>query len=335
MNKQEFFRQVLQGKGNSPRDEATAFAPSNIALAKYWGKRDVELNLPCNSSISISLGGLGTSTTLQKSSRDRVVLNGEEIPLDKPFAAKVINFLDYFRANLGNTAIEVITENNIPTAAGLASSASGFAALTLAANDFWNLDLESNTLSAIARIGSGSAARSFWQGFVKWKRGEKNDGTDSYAELLDISENSPSRKLRLALVKIDDKAKKNPSRDAMIHTARTSPYFSAWIETAELELTKIEAAITNGNLRKLLQLAEENALAMHAAMLAARPSLLYLQSETITAMRKVWDLRESAAEIFFTIDAGPNLKLLFEENSDTREIIEKNFHSAIFVNPFE
>ncbi|MBR1374950.1 MAG: diphosphomevalonate decarboxylase [Cardiobacteriaceae bacterium] len=334
MNKQEFFRQILRGKANSPRDNATAFAPSNIALAKYWGKRDTELNLPCNSSISISLGSLGTKTTLRASNQDRVVLNGEEIPLDKPFAAKIINFLDYFRANLWQGAMEVITENNIPTAAGLASSASGFAALTLAANDFWNLDLDTKTLSAIARIGSGSAARSFWQGFVKWQRGKNPDGLDSYAEPLALAENSPSRNLRLALVKIDEKAKKNPSRDAMIHSAKTSPYFSAWIATAEIELHKIEAAITSGNIQELLQLAESNALAMHAVMLASRPSLLYLQAESIVAIKKVWDLREHGAEIFFTIDAGPNLKLLFEENADTRAIIENNFPSAIFVNPF-
>ena len=115
--------------------QAEAFAPSNIALCKYWGKRETELNLPINGSLSISLGDLGSKTTLSEADVDQVWLNGERLDNDSSFATKVIAFLNLFRRDL-EQPVKVETVNNIPTAAGLASSASGFAALTLAINDF-------------------------------------------------------------------------------------------------------------------------------------------------------------------------------------------------------
>ena len=318
---------------SSPKEQAQAFAPSNIALSKYWGKRDSELNLPVNSSISISLGELGTHTQIRASSRDCVILNGEEIAPDASFARKIWQFLGYFRDICGAGNLEIQTTNNIPTAAGLASSASGFAALTLAANDFWNLSLTERELSVLARIGSGSAARSLWHGFVKWQRGKMGTGLDSYGEAMrEVHANS--KNLRLALLKVDTKAKKHSSRNAMLHCAQTSPYFPAWVETADRDLSLIESAIATGNLLQIMQIAEYNALAMHAAILTSRPSIAYLQPRSWELIEQIWQLREQNHPLYFTIDAGANIKLLYPADAGMEIIIAENFPDAVLVNPF-
>ncbi|MEM7295796.1 MAG: diphosphomevalonate decarboxylase, partial [Pseudomonadota bacterium] len=149
---------------------AEVFAPSNIALSKYWGKRDFGLNLPLNSSVSISLGRLGTLTRVAPAEVDQVVFQGEMLAPDAPFARKIRAFVDLFRG-CGGPALRIETENTIPTAAGLASSASGFAALTLALDQAFGTMLPKEALSMLARLGSGSAARSIWHGFVHWDRG--------------------------------------------------------------------------------------------------------------------------------------------------------------------
>ena len=123
-----FIKNILAGMEMRLKDEGTAFAPANIALCKYWGKRDASLNLPVNSSLSVSLGHLGAHTRIRPSVREAVYLNGQAVPLEDPFALRIIDFLQPFREPLGGIRLEVRTENNIPTAAGLASSASGFAA---------------------------------------------------------------------------------------------------------------------------------------------------------------------------------------------------------------
>ena len=315
------------------KEQAQAFAPSNIALSKYWGKRDSELNLPCNSSISISLGELGTHTQIKASNKDCVILNGEEISPDSSFARKIWQFVGYFRDICGAEKLEIQTTNNIPTAAGLASSASGFAALTLAANDFWNLSLSDRELSVLARLGSGSAARSLWHGFVKWHRGKISTGLDSYgAPLSQVHENA--KKLRLALLKVDTQAKKHSSRDAMLHCAQTSPYFSAWTEAADKDLSEIESAIATGNLSQMLEIAEYNALAMHAAILSSRASVSYLQPRSWELIEQIWQLREQNFPVYFTIDAGPNLKLLYPSDAALEQTITRNFPDALLVNPF-
>ena len=156
----------------SLRQLAAAYAPSNIALAKYWGKRDYVLNLPLNSSLSISLADWGSHTQIfpAETACDEVWLNGVSLPLDSVFAQKIISFLNFFRREQ-MLPLRVETVNTLPTAAGLASSASGFAALTLALDKAFNLQLPHSVLSMLARFGSGSATRSLWHGFVRWDRG--------------------------------------------------------------------------------------------------------------------------------------------------------------------
>ena len=142
-----------------PAATGEAYAPANIALAKYWGKRDRALNLPVNGSLSISLGDLGTHTTVRAANRDRITLNGSDAAPDSALHRRTFAFIDLWRRGDAQP-LHIETRNTIPTAAGLASSASGFAALTMALARYWQLNLADSALSAIARLGSGSAVSS-------------------------------------------------------------------------------------------------------------------------------------------------------------------------------
>ena len=219
--------------------------------------------------------------------------------------------------------------NTIPTAAGLASSASGFAALARALARYWQLDLPEGDLSALARLGSGSAARSLWHGFVKWERGTRDDGRDSIAAPIA----SDWQELRIALVEIDSGAKKTASGDGMNHTTATSPLYAAWPATAQADLAAIEAAIHARDFSALGSVAEANALAMHATMLAARPALCYLQAQTLTTLHRLWQARADGLEIYATIDAGPNVKILCRARDEAA--VRAIFPQALWVNPFQ
>ncbi|WP_366915915.1 diphosphomevalonate decarboxylase [uncultured Neptuniibacter sp.] len=287
---------------------AEAFAPSNIALCKYWGKRDAELNLPVNGSLSISLGSLGTRTEITESDTgtDQVFLNGKAVVQDNPFARKVVAFISLFRREL-DQPVCIKTENNIPTAAGLASSASGFAALMLALNDFYHLGLSHDRLSAFARMGSGSASRSIYQGFVEWHKGNRADGMDSFAEPINIT--WPG--FRVGLLKVATGAKKIDSRSGMQRTVDTAALYEQWPKQAEQDLQTIKRALADQDFELLGQTAEHNALSMHATMIASWPPLLYWQPESVAAMQRVWELRSLGVPLYLTMDAGPNLKLLY------------------------
>ena len=294
-------------------ERGEAFAPSNIALCKYWGKRDRELNLPINASLSVSLAHLGSHTIVTESDTgvDRVVLNGIEQSDDSKFARKVVEFVSLFRGDLQQPVL-VNTENNIPTAAGLASSASGFAALMLALNQFYNLNLTDTELSACARMGSGSASRSIFTGFVEWQMGHRDDGMDSHAIVLD----KPWPDLRIGLVKVTTAEKKVDSRAGMQRTVESAHLYQSWPLQAAADLEKLHLAIGQQDFMLLGETAEQNALSMHATMIASWPPLLYWQPESVAAMHKIWDLRAQGLQVYFTMDAGPNIKLLFQQQDE-------------------
>jgi len=306
----------------------TAFAPVNIALCKYWGKRDPELNLPTASSLSISLGQLGSEVTLApRQGRDRFTLNGRLLDPECVFARRASAFFDLFRPHK-KLFLEVEARNTIPTAAGLASSASGFAALTLALNELLGWKLDRRKLSIIARLGSGSACRSLFTGFVEWRAGKAADGMDSFAAPL--AARWPD--LRVGLVVISAKEKAIGSREAMQHTRATSPLYAAWPETVARDLAALKDAIRRRDFTLLGETAETNAMAMHATMLAARPAIVYCLPETLEAMQAVRALRAEGCEVYFTMDAGPNLKLLFRKH-DLRCVV-KGFTDLQVVAPF-
>ncbi len=305
MNKSDIIRQLLAGRSREPGAQGAAYAPANIALCKYWGKRDEELNLPVTSSLSLSLGSLGAHTEVSAcDGPDRVQLDGRELPPDSPFAKRLSAYLDLFRENHG---FDVRTESSVPVAAGLASSASGFAALVLALNDLYGWELDRTALSILARLGSGSACRSIFQGFVEWHAGSRPDGMDSYAEPLQAE--WPD--LRLGLLELSTAEKAVGSRAGMKNTVETSALYSAWPEKVADDLLDLHTAIKERDFERLGRAAESNALSMHATMFSAWPPLCYWLPESVHAMRAIWRLRNDGLPLYFTMDAGPNLKLLF------------------------
>jgi diphosphomevalonate decarboxylase len=288
----------------------TAIAGTNIALVKYWGKRDAALNLPATGSLSLTLKELGTRTTVRFGARygreDRVRLDGRDA--DDHTCARVIAMLDLVRRAAGTDApAEVVTENSVPTAAGLASSASGFAALALAASRAAGLTLPPAELSALARRGSGSAARSVLGGFVEMMPGERDDGSDAIAVALPEGDGWA---VRMVLAVTAEGPKAVGSREAMDRTARTSPFYRGWLEAVAGDLAEARTAIRERDLPRLGAVAERSALRMHGAAMGADPAVLYWTPATLAALETVAALRERGVPAYFTIDAGPHVKVL-------------------------
>jgi diphosphomevalonate decarboxylase len=308
---------------------AQAFAPTNIALCKYWGKRDQELNLPINSSLSVSLAGKGTVTALNviADTQDLVSFNGKPVEPGLKFSRRIVEFLDLFRG-LPAVRFHVDSSANIPLAAGLASSASGFAALVLALDQLYGWQLSQSELSILARLGSGSACRSLWNGFVEWQVGTQADGMDSRGSRL--PEVWPEFCVGLLLLNTAEKALS--SREAMERTKATSALYSLWPAKVSADLPVIKEAIVARDFPLLGKTAESNALTMHAMMLSAWPPISYFLPETIAAMQKIWQLRQDGLPLYFTQDAGPNLKLLFlQKDSDS---VRSCFTNLEVLQPF-
>lgn len=327
--KAQTVKKILNSSDFDLKEMGSAFAPSNIALCKYWGKRNKTLNLPVNSSLSISLGSLGSATEIKLSTHhyDELFLNNERVDPESTFYRRVIDFIDLIRPSR-DLNLKVYTFNSIPTAAGLASSASGFAALTMALNDFFGFNLSRKNMSILARMGSGSAARSLYEGFVRWNRGYSENGLDSYAEPLSETWES----LRVGIVEVTDTPKKVNSRQGMNQTTETSMLYRNWADQAESDLKKIELAIKDNNFQLLGETAEHNACTMHATMISSFPPLLYWLPQTVAVIHKVHQLRAEGLPVYFTIDAGPNVKLLFEATYE--EDLKQHFASLNIIKPF-
>lgn len=290
----------------------TARAGTNIALVKYWGKRDAALNLPAAGSLSLTLADFGSETTVRfavdagEGGRDRVTLGGAAA--DTKFAGRVQCFLDLVRARAGlSLRADVATANTVPTAAGLASSAAGFAALALAASRAAGLRLAPAALSELARRGSGSAARSIVGGFAEMDAGRKADGSDAIAHQV-LHERAWDLRLCVAITAQGEKA--ISSTVAMHQTATTSPYYAAWIASVDEDLAAARAALAARDLAALGAVAERSAMRMHASAMAADPHILYWNPATVAAMATVKGLRSDGTLAYFTIDAGPHVKVL-------------------------
>lgn len=292
-------------------DTATAVAHPNIALVKYWGKRDERLVLPRSSSLSMTLDVFPTTTTVRldpAAGTDAVTIGGE--PTAGEPRRRVVAFLELVRELAGRTEPAVVdTHNTVPTGAGLASSASGFAALALASATAYGLDLDATTLSRLARRGSGSASRSIFGGFAVWHAGE-GSGTAgdlaSYAEPVPVSGLDPA----LVIALVDAGPKAVSSRAAMRRTVDTSPLYRAWTDSSRDDLHDMLAALRRGDLDAVGGIAERNALGMHATMLAARPAVRYLSPATLEVLDSVLRLRRNGVPAYATMDAGPNVKVL-------------------------
>ena len=246
--------------------------------------------------------------------------------LTDSFAVRTLEFLKLFP--MADTHFEVRTENTIPTAAGLASSASGFAALVLALNDLAGWGLGPRMLSLLARLGSGSAARSVYTGFVHWFAGTAEDGTDSYAERINLE----WPEFRIGILELCTGRKPVGSRDGMNRTVETSALYKSWPARAEADVDTIRRAVKQKDFSTLGRTAEQNALSMHATMMSAWPPLIYLQPESMEMIHKVQHLRADGLELYLTIDAGPNIKLLFEASAEVD--VKEAFPGLQVVRPF-
>lgn len=284
---------------------ATAIAHPNIALVKYWGKRDLALNLPAVSSLSLTLSGFETLTTVTwGASRDGFRLDGVEASAKE--AAKVMAFLDRLDPHRPPCVVE--SANSFPTGAGLASSASAFAALALAASAArGETDPDLRALSALARQGSGSACRSLWGGFVVWHKGERDDGTDSVGEPL-APETHWDVAMVVGVVSTDKKAV--GSTEGMERSRHTSPLYATWIEQAEDDVTEGISAVEARDLDRLGRVMEASTFKMHAVMQTSQPPLLYWQPGSVAALHAIWALREAGTSAWVTMDAGPQVKVL-------------------------
>ncbi len=309
---------------------ATAVAHANIALAKYWGKRDEALALPATSSLSLTLDAFRTTTSVTlrdghdgpgpRGARDDAVDDAVDdadldtatldgAPMTGSSLDRVRRFLDLVRDLAGSDVrASVVSTSTVPTGAGLASSASGFAALAGAAAAAYGLELDDRALSRLARRGSGSASRSVFGGLVVWHAG--HDDATSYAEPVPGGEPGGALDPAMAVVVLDAGPKPVSSREAMRRTVTTSPFFPAWVDATERDVSAMLDAVAAGDLATLGELAESNALRMHATMLGARPPVRYWSAQTLAVLDDVQALRASGLGCWATIDAGPNVKVL-------------------------
>ena len=281
---------------------AKARAHPNIAVIKYWGKRDIERNLPAVGSISITLSDLYSDMALEVDStlrEDVLLVNGDE---SRSMLARVSSCVDNV-AGTDRPFVRISSDGNFPIAAGLASSASAFAALVVASNAAFDLNKSHDELVNLAGRASGSAARSLLGGFVELE----NRGDEVAVSNLLAADEWP---LRVIVAITAPGPKPVSSGDAMEISRKTSPFYDRWVEQQSEDLTEARAAILDHDLIRLGAIAEHNCLKMHSVMWGSRPPMIYWNSATIACMQTVRDLQSRGTPVFFTIDAGPQLKAI-------------------------
>jgi diphosphomevalonate decarboxylase len=297
----------------------------NIAFTKYWGKRDEKINLPNNSSISMTLGGSALRTVTSVAlvdglKNDRVYINGElqkivgnEISEKAKFMSGI---LEYMKKKAGTDRnFIIVSENTFPTGSGIASSASGAATLTFAVAKSLQLGLSAKEMSIIARQISGSACRSLYGGWVKWQKGEKDDGSDSYAVQIADERHWPEMIDIIAIV--DPSKKKVSSSEGHARTLRTSVLYKLRPEYVEQANKTLEQAILAKEFSRIGEIIMRDSNNMHATMLDTWPPVIYLTSASTGIMAGIQELNESHGEIIaaYTFDAGPNAHIITTEKN--------------------
>jgi diphosphomevalonate decarboxylase len=290
---------------------STAIAHPNIAFIKYWGDRDPAIRLPENGSISMNLEGLETRTQVVFDpgiSEDKLWIDGESFFGEA--LERVSKFLDLVRTMAGvDQKAEVKSQNNFPMGTGIASSASAFAALALAASTALNLKLSEKELSRLARIGSGSACRSIPGGFVEWQAGKCD--ADSYAYSI-----APADHWRLVdHVVVVSTTQKNTGSKAGHLLALTSPLQASRVADSPRRLAICRQAILKQDFEAFSAIVEVDSNMMHAVMMTSNPVLAYWQPLTLEIMHQVRALRQQGLPVCYTIDAGPNVHVLCLEST--------------------
>ncbi len=283
-----------------------ASASASLALVKYWGKLPYGTNLPATPSLAISLNELRTVTRITEVAAeapgDSVHINGRPCP-----PQRFTPMIDRFR-EIGESTTRILVEsdNTFPTAAGLASSSSGFAALAIGLDAFYRTRLSRSELSAEARQGSGSACRSVYGGFTAWERGA------DHAEQIHTADHWPQ--LRLLIVVLTRAEKPVSSRQGMNATAATSPVYRMWCDESQRIYDRARTALDRRDLDALGTAMRESYLFMFSTMFTSRPPLIYWLPESLAVIREAEDMRRLGIPVWETMDAGPQVKLLTVED---------------------
>lgn len=286
--------------------KATAVSPANIAFIKFWGKKDPSLNIPFNNSISMNLSNCLTTTTVVFNSNyldDSISVDGKEVLDSKK--DRVTRVLDLVREKTRmDLKAKVVSQNNFPQGAGIASSASAFSALALSASKASGINLTKKELSILARRGSGSACRSIIDGFSEWKAGISDKtsfsiqiGKPDYWELCDV------------VVVADQKEKKIGSTEGH-ELATSSPYFNLRQKLLPMRIRELKRAFFSKDFEKFGRVVEEEAIDLHTMAMTSNPPIYYWNEGTMEIIKAVQGWREGGLFVYFTIDAGPNVHLI-------------------------
>ncbi len=297
--------------------KASAKAPSNIAFIKYWGKKDPKINLPENGSLAVCLDGMGTVTTVDFSDQyeaDSVVIDGQTENIE---LGRVQKHIDLIREMAQiNTSVKVISQNSFPHSSGLASSASGFAALSMAGAKAAGLDLDQKQLSILARHGSGSAARSVPDGFVEWYQGKDDQSSYAYSMF------PPDYWDLAAVAVLVTKQKKDVSTTTGHSLTSSSPFYQTRLAGIPNRIEQMKQAIKERDIEKFGQILEEEVLSFTAVNLTLNPYVLYLEPATIQVMKLCQKLRDEGLQAYFTFDAGPQ-PVVYCLGKDVAEIAKR------------
>ncbi|CAL9734194.1 diphosphomevalonate decarboxylase [Monosporozyma servazzii] len=311
---------------------ASATAPVNIATLKYWGKRDVSLNLPTNSSISITLSQddlrtLTTAATSESFSEDQLWLNGHLESLQNKRTQDCLRDLRQLRSELeqqdeslpalSQWKLHLVSENNFPTAAGLASSAAGFAAMVVAIAQLYQLPQSMSELSKIARKGSGSACRSLFGGYVAWEMGQLEDGSDSKA--IQVLDRDQWPEMKALILVVSDVKKDVSSTQGMQLTVATSDLFKHRVSSVVPERYEtMKDAIKNKDFNKFAELTMRDSNSFHATCLDSFPPIFYINDTSKRLINLCHKINSfySTNIVAYTFDAGPNAVLYYLKENE-------------------
>ncbi|HEQ0689544.1 diphosphomevalonate decarboxylase [Streptococcus pyogenes] len=299
----------------------TVTSYANIAIIKYWGKENQAKMIPSTSSISLTLENMFTTTSVSflpdTATSDQFYING--VLQNDEEHTKISAIIDQFRQP-GQAFVKMETQNNMPTAAGLSSSSSGLSALVKACDQLFNTQLDQKALAQKAKFASGSSSRSFFGPVAAW---DKDSGAIYKVET----------DLKMAMIMLVLNAAKKPisSREGMKLCRDTSTTFDQWVEQSAIDYQHMLTYLKTNNFEKVGQLTEANALAMHTTTKTANPPFSYLTKESYQAMEAVKELRQEGFACYFTMDAGPNVKVLCLEKdlAQLAERLGKNYRIIV------
>lgn len=281
-------------------------AHPNVALVKYWGKRDEVEKTPASPSLSITLGGLETRTTVTEANDDKLVIDGKSIS-----DQKISHWLTRLRKRYSIPKLQIDSSNNFPSNCGFASSSSGFAALAVAINELCKLDLDLPNLARVTRLGSASAVRSLLSGFVVMDP--------------DVQDCTPVQlvppehwELSVIAAVTSTEPKHTFSTTGMARTVATSPFYQNWVTATENDCIRCTEAILNRDFNALSEISEANCYRMHALMMSSEPPLRYWRAGTMNAIEKIEQLQHDNVPVFFTSDAGPQVKAVCTPEATTK-----------------